>query len=317
MEKVKIVCAAAGKSGGHIIPNLQWALQDRPDHLILFFSADSPLDYHLLKGKVNFHVPLHLQATRWYQLPYFIMLMLRAIIISMKHLIAHKPAAILSTGGITAVPVCIAAFFLRIPIELFELNATPGTAIKWLAPLATKINVCFDSAKIYFNEKKATRSDYPIRFDQKSSNGKIFAHSDRKTIFIQGGSQGSVSLNKKVQQLIENNLELARKINIIHQTGSGQQNDWHQFYQRNNIPAVVFSFEDNLLPYYQEADLIICRAGAGQLFETLYFKKPCITVPLEIPGNTHQLDNARAIKAAYPTLFTIIRSSEPLPTEIL
>ena len=316
METIKTICCAAGKSGGHIIPNLQWALQRKRNEKILFFSADTPLDYHLLEGKVDVHIPFHLQATGWYKLPYNILLMVWATIISMKYLMTHKPTVILSTGGITAVPVCIAAFFLRIPIELFELNATPGAAIRWLAPLATKINICFDSAKIYFNQKKVMRAEYPIRFDLNSSGATIFAPSDRKTIFIQGGSQGSVTLNKKVQQFIEDNPTVAAKINIIHQTGGANHGTWSQFYQQKNIQAVVFSFEDNLLPYYQAADLIICRAGAGQLFEALYFKKPCITIPLEIPGNSHQLDNARAITAAYPTLFTIVRSNQPLQIEI-
>jgi UDP-N-acetylglucosamine--N-acetylmuramyl-(pentapeptide) pyrophosphoryl-undecaprenol N-acetylglucosamine transferase len=312
METIKTICCAAGKSGGHIIPNLQWALHRKTNHKILFFSGDSSLDYHLLENNVDCHVPLHIQAPRWYQLPYFVLVLIYATLVSMKKLIAHKPIVVLSTGGIVAVPVCIAAFLLRIPIELFELNATPGSAIKWLAPLATRINVCFDSAKIHFNQKKVMKADYPIRFDSNSSSAKIFGHSNRKTIFIQGGSQGSVSLNKKIKELIEDNPQLCAQVNVIHQTGDADHHNWQQFYNQKNIQAIVFSFEDNLLPYYQEADLIICRAGTGQLFETLYFKKPCITVPLEIPGNTHQLENARAIREAYPLLFTVVRPHEKL-----
>lgn len=211
----------------------------------------------------------------------------------------YKPAMVLSTGGITAMPVCIAAYLLRIPIELFELNATPGIAIRWLSPLASKIHVCFRTAKSYFPQKKCIVSPYPIRFDENQPSSKIFGDSERMTIFVQGGSQGSVSLNKKVKVLIQQYPNLAAQINIIHQTGSIDSFDWKQFYHEHQIPAHVFTFDDNLAPYYLKADLIICRSGAGQLFEAVHFKKPCITVPLEIPGNTHQLENAQAIAQEY------------------
>ena len=48
-------------------------------------------------------------------------------------------------GGYISIPVGIAAMILRIPRELYELNAVPGSATKLLAPLATKIHVCFDT----------------------------------------------------------------------------------------------------------------------------------------------------------------------------
>ena len=89
------------------------------------------------------------------------------------------------------------------------------------------------------------------------------------------------------------------------------------YYQSKNIPALVFTFDQNLAPYYAKADLIICRAGSGQLFEATYFNKRCITIPLEMKNNNHQLYNALAIKAAHPTLFTIVRHHEPLPKELI
>ena len=114
-------------------------------------------------------------------------------------------------------------------------------------------------------------ADYPIRFDAKFCKSDIFTNSERKTIFIQGGSQGSVSLNKKVKQYIEDNAGICSQIQIIHQTGNYDRFDWQQFYKEKNIPAIVFKFEDNLESYYRAADLVICRPGAGQLFKSLYY----------------------------------------------
>ncbi len=303
MEKIKPICCATGFSGGHIIPNLQWAReQQKQNEPILFFSANSDLDNKLLKNNVDYHIPLHLQAPCWYQLPIFIFNFVFSFSKSFYYLNKHKPQVVLSTGSIIALPVCIAAWLLRIPIELFELNATPGQAIKWLAPLANKIHVCFRKTKSCFNEKRCIFSPYPIRFKSKSIRAKIFAPSDRKLIFIQGGSQGSVSLNKKIKALIEDYPEIAHKIAIIHQTGTIDTFDWKQFYNKHKIPAQLFQFDQEIEKYYAEADLIICRSGAGQLFEALYFQKPCITVPLEIPGNNHQVENAQAMANEYPEL---------------
>ncbi|HML19397.1 MAG TPA: glycosyltransferase, partial [Candidatus Dependentiae bacterium] len=58
------------------------------------------------------------------------------------------------------------------------------------------------------------------------------------------------------------------------------------------------------------ADIVIGRSGAGTIFETLHFKKPCILIPLEIPGNNHQLHNAQAIVQQYPYVYTVIRQHD-------
>ena len=82
------------------------------------------------------------------------------------------------------------------------------------------------------------------------------------------------------------------------------------FYKTIGINGTVFAYEQNLAPYYQIADLIICRSGAGTLFETLFFKKTCITIPLETTTTDHQLDNAYALQEEYPHLFYVLRQKD-------
>ena len=99
-------------------------------------------------------------------------------------------------------------------------------------------------------------------------------------------------------------------IQIIHQAGNNEIKQLQLFYKQMHIPAQVFAYEQDLVPYYQAADIIICRSGAGTLFETAFFKKSCITIPLEIPGNSHQIDNAYAIQAMHPDFFTVLEQKE-------
>ena len=72
----------------------------------------------------------------------------------------------------------------------------------------------------------------------------------------------------------------------------------------------MFAYKEDLAPCYAAADIIICRAGAGSLFETLFFGKPCLTIPLETSSTAHQKDNARALSKQYPELITMLTEQE-------
>ena len=79
----------------------------------------------------------------------------------------------------------------------------------------------------------------------------------------------------------------------------------------------MFDFCTDLSPYYQQADIIIARAGAGTLFEIVTFQKQCIIIPLEIKQTLHQRDNALAIAKEYPHLCTVIAEKEALQDHTL
>ncbi len=316
------ICFAAGISGGHIIPALSIAqgLSNQPSQL-LFFSGNTTLDKTIVGSSalVTKHVMFSSgRYSRWYHAPRVLWALITATCQSIYYLRAYKPERVISTGGIIAIPVCIAAWLLRIPIELYELNATPGTAIKVLAPLATTIHVCFAQTKIpYAKQKHILVTAYPIRpayvaLNRKNDVRSVVPHfsPERKTIFIQGGSQGSHFINTIVKQMVQDFPEINSSIQIIHQTGTANTQEIADWYAQRAIPAHVFSFEDDMADYYCTADLIICRSGAGALFETLFFDKPCITIPLETATNTHQVDNALAMAHDHPELFTVLRQAE-------
>ena len=184
-----------------------------------------------------------------------------------------------------------------------------------LAPLATNIHVCFDTAQTHFKSKKTVVSPYPLRFghfslSRTSAHEQIGFDQARKTLLILGGSQGSLSLNKIILTCLQSQSYFGLTLNIIHQTGAQDSTNWSKTYHEMSIPAIVFDYQHDLSVYYAAADLVIGRAGAGTIFETLFFSKPCILIPLEIKGNDHQLHNAQAIARQHPELFTVIRQGE-------
>jgi UDP-N-acetylglucosamine--N-acetylmuramyl-(pentapeptide) pyrophosphoryl-undecaprenol N-acetylglucosamine transferase len=316
-NNIKTVCFVAGKSGGHIIPCLTIARNNYTQHAstnILFFSANTPLDHRILSAdkNISWHIPLSLSSragsrlkTIWHAFYSFMH--------SFFYLLKHRPETIISTGGIVAIPACLAGFILRIPITLYSLDAVPGKAIQFLAPLATSIITPFASSQKHFPAQKCSVEQYPIKYpaaadtgDQRTALQKLGLSLNKKTIVVLGGSQGSMFLNDCMKRLVNDPSFNAETTQIIHQTGSSDGTNWNSLYEKKNVTAYVFSYMPDLKQVYLAADLIICRAGAGTLFEIKFFNKPCIIIPLETNTTTHQVDNAHAMTAEYPELFCML-----------
>ncbi len=314
----------AGKSGGHILPALTLAQRHKqlfPEGTILFFSTSSLLDKQLLttNKNIDIHIPLPLENVPYNKivhLPRFIWHGLQSFFTSLKQLYRHKPSRVISMGGYISIPVCLAAYILRIPRELYELNAVPGKATRVLAPFATTITLCFKQATHYFNPKKIAIRPYPLRFtaiDKAITRGAALAalglSPDKKTLLIIGGSQGSLFLNNMIKEYVEKGID-KDKLQIIHQTGDHGNIDWQRFYTIHNLPALVFGYRDDMYHCYRAADIIICRAGAGTLWEIVFFGTPALTIPLATSTTDHQLDNARAIADLYPHQFKVFTQDQ-------
>lgn len=315
------ICFVAGRSGGHIKPALTLAKEYRiknPHSIILFFSTAMPLDEAIIKesNDITLHVKLALEniPKKFWQYPMYLLTLGLCIIKSLFYLMKYKPNNVISMGGYISLPVCLAAKLLRIPIELFELNAVPGRATNMLAPLCTTVYGCFSHTKKYFHNY--TWHSYPIQFDdsakvaQKDALKTLQLCPDKKTIVILGGSQGSLFINRVIKKWLEENPTLHNQLQIIHQTGNNDFTNWQQFYESYNIQSYVFAYSKTIEKYYNAADLIICRAGAGTLFEAMFFEKPCLVIPLETKTTNHQLDNALAMAQKYPNLVRVLKQDQ-------
>lgn len=315
------IAFVAGKSGGHIVPCLAIAARDYHDHPILFFTTNRPLDQQIIaqSGIVDWHIPLAFGghgAIRWYQFPLLLASTGYAFLIAFFFLIKYRPAALITTGGAVAIPAVFAAYLLRIPRTIYELNATPGKTTKLLAHFSDQLIVCFRQTAAFFG--KASYEQYPVRFqkadkkpiDRQEALQRYGLQEGKKTIFILGGSQGSAFLNSLPALLAQKSPNLVAHCQFIHQSGIEHQQQLADWYGTNQIPVYLFGYCPEIATLYQLADLVICRAGAGTLFETLFFEKPIITIPLEIQSTSHQLDNAHALRKEYPGLISVIRQQD-------
>lgn len=238
---------------------------------------------------------------------------------------SYKPSEVISTGGLLSIPVFIAAWLRGAQLTLYELNVIPGKATRFLARWADKLLITFEQTRSRFGQlsNKCTLVEYPIRFTaadreiskvqaceninaliREGSSHALLFNPELKTFFILGGSQGSSLLNGLVKQWVK--LDAHPEIQIIHQTGNSDGFDWKDFYAQQGIPACVFSYHHQIEQCYTAADLVLCRAGAGTLFELAFFTKHSVVIPLAGHADNHQIFNAQALAEAYPHLFTIV-----------
>lgn len=315
----KTYCFVAAKSAGHILPALALATQlkqEDPATRITFVSTNTSLDKKLLYTNeiANKHVPLSLTNIPYrkpWRLPLFGFQLISSCIKSFHLLLQEKPKRIISTGGLIALPVCVTGWLQGIPIDLYELNAEPGSTITWLSTLATTVYYCFDQTAPHLPEHKRQKTEYPLFVSLDAApklHNELGLDPKKKTLFILGGSQGSRYISNVIKKLLAQEHKLASHINIIHQLGN---NDllmtWREWYAQHDIPAYVFGYEPTCVPYYKLTDIVICRSGSGTLHELAALQKKCITIPLETRSTHHQVANALAMQAKYPNMVTVVR----------
>jgi UDP-N-acetylglucosamine--N-acetylmuramyl-(pentapeptide) pyrophosphoryl-undecaprenol N-acetylglucosamine transferase len=326
----KKICFVAGGSGGHIIPCITLAYQTHmaePETSFMLFTGNTDLELSIVKASTTplHHIPLNFQVppySRLYKLPLWLISFFVATIKSLSLLIKKRPTEVITTGSHMALPVCCAAWLLRIPITMYELNVEPGKTTRFLAPLATTIKVSFPQTCTSFPKKKCVYTPYPVKFTAKDKEHdvaflrlKLGIAPSKKVILVLGGSQGSIFLNSIMPHMFSTHPALKEVLHVVHQTGAIDPTDWRHWYYDRGISAHVFAYSNEILLWYTIADLVICRSGAGTLAETVFFNKACITIPLETKNTNHQRANALAYQEQYPDKISVIRQGETAQAE--
>ncbi len=326
----------AGGSGGHILPAIelakQWA-QHHPNRRIVLYTLKRKLDRLIAENNVvvDSIVTLSLPPLprgRLFFMPAFLIRFSIVFLRVLLHGLFRRPTRVITTGGLVAVPVCLAARVLRSPIEVVELNAEFGSATSLLIRFASRIRVVFLEALQELCTRRsglAARTrliDYPLRtpdappLSRAESLVDVFAggaSNEKATVFVLGGSQGSRFLSRAVLSWLETlAVEHREKLQVIHQVGDYDQETVRERYAERGVSAVVFSYRPNLASCYQAADCVVTRAGAGTLHELAAVSKRSIVIPLETAATAHQVANATAMVKRHRDLFTLVRQQDVL-----
>lgn len=221
----------------------------------------------------------------------------------------YMPDIVFIKGGSSSVMPAIAAKLYLIPLIIHESDSVPGLANKLISKIADKIQLSFESSQKYFKSSKVAVVGNPVRRDlaagDKNEAVSFFKlDSNKKTILILGGSQGAKRINDLI---LESLVQLVKDYQIIHQAGdiqySGVKAEADKYIvegQGSYGPQIgvnyrLYPFFNNqeLKLAYAAADVIVCRGGAGLIFETALVGKPTIIIPLSTASANHQFENGR------------------------
>jgi UDP-N-acetylglucosamine--N-acetylmuramyl-(pentapeptide) pyrophosphoryl-undecaprenol N-acetylglucosamine transferase len=209
------------------------------------------------------------------------------------------PDAVVGVGGYASGPVVLMARLRGIPTAICEQNSIPGLTNKMLGKVARAVFLSFEMSRRFFKPKKVVMSGNPVR---KPMLEKLLAASarpprERLQVLVCGGSLGAVAVNEIAAKAL---IELARErpLAIVHQTGDKGLDETKARYARAGIDADVRPFIKEMATAYQDADVIVSRAGATTVAELAIAGKPAILVPYPFAADNHQELNAQEMRDA-------------------
>lgn len=210
-------------------------------------------------------------------------------------IMSEKPSVVLGMGGYASGPTCLAAWLLRQNTAVAEQNVHPGLTNRILGRFVRRVFLTFEESSVFFPPKKTLITGNPVR--NKIVFKEYAPSKDWFRIFIVGGSQGAKGINQSFMEAVKHLLDLRLELVIAHQASSDDEEILTAFYKRYNIINWVRRFFDDIDKQLVEADVVICRAGAGTLSELALAGRPAILVPYPFAADDHQLKNAQSFVA--------------------
>ncbi|MEO7194796.1 MAG: UDP-N-acetylglucosamine--N-acetylmuramyl-(pentapeptide) pyrophosphoryl-undecaprenol N-acetylglucosamine transferase [Pseudonocardiaceae bacterium] len=222
-----------------------------------------------------------------------------------------EPDVVLSTGGYVAVPVGLAAKAAGAPLLVHEQTTRLGLANRLLARRACVIAVSSASSVELLPaaaRARAVVTGNPIRAELLTGDaargvtalGWTGWDAALPTVYVTGGAQGSVQVNRLVEAVLETVL---RRANVVHQCGPSSLAELGRRAER--LPAelagryrVVEFLGAELPDVLALADVVVSRSGAGTLAELTALGKPSVLIPLIPTGGNEQEHNARHLQQA-------------------
>lgn len=204
----------------------------------------------------------------------------------------YRPNIVLSFGGYVALPVCLAAFILKIPVVTCEQTIRAGLANKIIAVFAKKICVTFKESLALFPKNKTVLTGNPIRKElfHTACKPPFSIKSNLPIIYITGGSGGSHYINELINSILP---DLLQKYTVIHQIGESEKmpinlSERYIFKKRFEVAELAW--------IYHNIALLLGRSGANTVYEVLTFGIPSIFIPLSWAGASEQEENARLVE---------------------
>lgn len=308
MQDLKRIDFAGGGTAGHLFPALSLAQEFKrrfPSCEIRFWGTKRGVEYRL-RRQLGFQ--LFTIKIRGFRRSFALSNLLIPIELTgslfflIFHFLFHRPNLVIGTGGYVSAPVVFAAWIAGISTAVQEQNSYPGVTTRLLSRVAKRVYLTYESSRQYFkNQGKIQVFGNPVRqmtvdADRESAAKKFGLSTDKKTLFVFGGSQGGLGINRLVLGITRQMLEDGR-IQILWATGP---NHFDKIAQKvGDVKDVhLFAFIEDMYAAYAACDLTLCRAGATTIAELTYLGVPAILIPFPFATADHQKYNAMELEKA-------------------
>ena len=211
---------------------------------------------------------------------------------------ALRPDAVIGVGGYASGPVVLAAKLRGIPTAICEQNSIPGLTNKLLGRVARAVFLSFDTSQRFFRASKIAMTGNPVRRELVQ---KLLAASEAPGaaragepvhVLVSGGSLGAIAVNELAATALCT-LAKERALAIVHQTGEKDLDATKARYAAAGVDAECRAFIKDMATAYQQADLVIGRAGATTVAELAIAGRPAVFIPFPFAADNHQELNAR------------------------
>lgn len=295
----RAVVIAGGGTGGHIYPGvaIARALQKLDPSVEIHFVGTAQgleskiipkegFQLHLIEsGQLNVKSPLKRLQT--------LLKIPKGILQSMRLLSQIKPLYVIGVGGYASGPFVLAASIVGFNTAIWEPNAMPGMANRFLSRFVDKCFVVFDEAKSYLKNKNVQKVGMPVREEIEKALRSPREDQDFHVLSF-GGSQGAQTLNRVLSEALLTKTDWTQSLRVVHQLGRWDYMTYSERYKNSRVPVEPFEFIFDMPKYYGWADIIVSRGGASTIAEAAAYVIVPIIIPLPAADN-HQQKNAEAL----------------------
>lgn len=297
MKKGTVILATGG-TGGHIYPAHATAVAlEKLGYEVIFFVDERYKNFVKKNDHKTYLIPTAPSGGTILQKLFGLFKIMHGIIKSLKLIHFISPVLVIGFGGYPSFAPCFAASIFKINFIIHEQNAVLGKANYYLASRAKKIAVSFaDTHEIlpkYRN--KVVLTGNPVRENIYRLHREVhYKPGFNLTIMVVGGSLGASIFSKVIPgALTTMPKEYLKRIKIIQQVRKEDIAKLEDIYSKLDIKYEINSFFNDIDTKYQQADLVISRAGASTISELSAITMPAILVPIPHSFHNHQYLNAK------------------------
>lgn len=291
--KRRSILIMAGGTGGHIFPALAVADVLRAQGWrVIWLGAPNSMETELVPkhgyemALVEFSGLRGKGLMKKLLLPFTLSV---ALIQSALVFLQCRPSVVLGMGGYITFPGGIMAALFRCPLVIHEQNSVAGLSNRVLARFAKRVLSGFPKVL-----PEAEWCGNPVRADIAAlpdPQQRYQARSGKLNVLVLGGSLGAQAINKCVPQALALLPEESRP-DVLHQSGSRHLESVQAAYSQVGIHAEIRPFLDDMAFFYDQSDLVICRAGALTVAELAAAGLASILIPFPHAVDDHQTGNA-------------------------